>query len=244
MKELDLSPLDDAGRGWLAQACAAAAEQPEAVLAAFPAAGRRVGRGPVDPSRAPDDVHAWSRDDLARAALLRTAARNPDRLPDLLAELYWHGDSAERRGVLRALDVLDAGAIGDAGLPLVRDALRTNDTRLIAAALGAYAAARLDDASYAQAILKCIFTGIPLCGVAGLAEHRTPELARMLAEFAHERIAAGRTVPTDVWLVLDHYPAAVADAGLVHELHSPVPERRAAAARALAGRVPSPRTES
>ena len=50
-----------------------------------------------------------------------------------LAELYRYGDAAERRGVLRALPYLD---LGDRGLGLIDDAIRTNDTRLIAAALG------------------------------------------------------------------------------------------------------------
>lgn len=231
---------DDKARGeaWLEQACRDAAERPDSVLVAFPAAGRRVGRAPLDPTDPAEDRYGWARDDAARVQLVQAvAAHAPDRLPTLLEELYRHGDAAERRGVLRALDVVDPG---DAGLPLVRDALRTNDTRLVAAALGPYAGRRLDDQSYAQAILKCIFTGIPLTGVAGLTTRSTPDLARMLAEFARERVAAGRDVPGDVWLVLDQHPAAVASAGLAEELHSPVPERRAAAERALAGHHPHP----
>ena len=46
----------------------------------------------------------------------------------------------------------DPGRGGRRCLPVVRDALRTNDTRLVAAALGPYAAAHLDDAAWRQAV--------------------------------------------------------------------------------------------
>ena len=44
--------------------------------------------------------------------------------------------------------------IGPAALPLVQDALRTNDTRLISGALGPYGAAHLDDHGY-----RCVYYG-------------------------------------------------------------------------------------
>ncbi len=49
-------------------------------------------------------------------------------------------------------------------------------------------------------MLKCLFTGVPLSALAGLA-HRASgdeELARMLEDYAHERTAAGRSVPEDL----------------------------------------------
>ncbi len=62
----------------------------------------------------------------------------PSAGPDALTRLYRQGTAAERRAVLLALPHLVPGP--DA-LPLVEDALRTNDTRLVAAAVGPYAAA-------------------------------------------------------------------------------------------------------
>ena len=56
----------------------------------------------------------------------------------------------------------------------------------------------------------------------------------MLADFAHERVAAGRDVPQDVWPIIDRFPGVVEASGLLEELRSDVPERRQAAARALA----------
>jgi hypothetical protein len=108
--------------------------------------------------------------------------------------------------VLVALPALDgadrSSGIGDGALPIVRDALRTNDTRLVAAALGPYAATHLDDDAWRQAVLKVLFTGVPVEEVAGLAERADAELARMVRDYAAEREAAGRVVPPDARTVL------------------------------------------
>ena len=125
-------------------------------------AGRKVGRAPLDPDADPDDVHAWTIDDAARTLLLVALG---DRVEDELGELYRFGDAAERRGLLRALPV-PAGRRRARGI--VDDAIRTNDTRLIAAALGPYATEHLDDAAYDQAVLKCVFVGVPIAPLDGL----------------------------------------------------------------------------
>jgi hypothetical protein len=151
-----------------------------------------------------------------------------------LAELYRFGDAAERRGILRALPYLP---IGDRGLGLTDDAIRTNDTRLIAAALGPYATEHLPDAAYDQAVLKCVFVGVPITGLDGIPERVTPDGARMLAAFVHERVAAGRDVPAEVWVVIDKYPHAEEIAAIEAELDSEFDDRRAAAQRALSHRI-------
>ncbi|MER5933994.1 EboA domain-containing protein [Streptomyces sp. NPDC002054] len=132
--------------------------------------------------------------DTARVRLL-TAAR-PDAATT--ARLYRQGTAAERRAVLLALP--DLGLAAADGLPLVEDALRTNDTTLIAAAVGPYAAEHLDPHAWRHAVLKCLFTQVPVTAVAGLARRAAgdAELARMLDGQAAERTAAGRPVPEDL----------------------------------------------
>jgi hypothetical protein len=193
--------LDPAGAAWLAAACERIHDRPETLAAAFPAAGRRCGRGRLD-SPLPA-LRGWTVDDATRTVLLCAAPLAGPRLAATASDLYHHGDAHERRGVLRALPVLDtAGRLGDLALPLVRDALRANDTRLVAAAMGPYAGRRLDDETWRQGVLKCVFLGIPLVAAAGLAERADAELARMFAEYARERVLAGRAVPPDVLSVL------------------------------------------
>ena len=229
--------LTPEGAAWLEGALRRVQADPGAVGGLFPAAGRRCGRGPLDP--AAGARFGWTVDDAARALLLAALPLTGAALAEEVAAAYRHGDAAERRGVLRALHLLD---LGDAGVPLVTDAIRSNDTRLIAAALGPYAADHLPPAWYRQAILKCVFVGIPLAEVAGLDRRADAELARMLLDFAHERVAAGRDVPGDVWPLIERHPELLATHPILAELTAAVPERRAAAARALAGRVPTTTT--
>ncbi|MFD8262933.1 EboA domain-containing protein [Streptomyces griseoluteus] len=180
----DLRPhLTPPARAWLDQALTEAAQgvTPTTELHLAEAA-RRCG-----------SPHA----DTARILILQAAHPTPTDL----TRLYDRGTADERRAVLHALPRL---VPGPEALPLVEDALRTNDTRLLTAALGPYAARHLSAHLWRHAILKCLFTGVPVTGVAQLAAraHGDAELARMLADFAAERTAAGRPVPDDLRHVL------------------------------------------
>jgi hypothetical protein len=175
-------------------------------------------------------VHAWTVDDAGRILLL--AALGAEAEPEL-AGLYRFGDAAERRGVLRALPYLP---LADRGVALTEDALRTNDTRLIAAALGPYATEHLSQASYDQALLKCVFVGVPIGGVDGVPGRVTGDTARMLAAFVLERVVAGRDVAPEVWALIDAFPPEHELAAIERELVSEFEDRRAAAERALSHR--------
>ena len=199
--------LSTEGQRWLTAALQRIDAEPVAIRTLFPAAGRRCGRARIDP--------VWTVDDAVRASLLAALPLRAAELAAEVAALYRYGDAAEKRGVLRGLAFLDTpGGVGTEGLALVRDALRTNDTRLVAAALGPYGARHLDAAAYRQGVLKCVFCGIPLADIDGLPERADAELARMLGDYAREREAAGRDVPADVWRVR----AAVPDPNQAEEL--------------------------
>ncbi|MER7561804.1 EboA domain-containing protein [Streptomyces sp. NPDC097941] len=180
--------LGETARAWLDQALDEAAAHPgahgpisvwELRLAE---AGRRCG-----------PEHA----DAARILILHAAHADTAAL----TRVYSQGTAAERRAVLHALPHL---VPGPEALPLVEDALRTNDTRLLAAAIGPYAARHLDAHQWRHAVLKCLFTGVPVAEVADLDRraHADAELARMLGDYAAERTAAGRPVPEDLHRVL------------------------------------------
>ncbi|MDF9278609.1 EboA domain-containing protein, partial [Arthrobacter sp. EH-1B-1] len=132
----------------------------------------------------------------------------PEELALALSALYDGGDSAERRGVLRGLAALAARSpklpdvVVIAGLRLTTEALRTNESGLVAAAVGPFAAAYLDQHSWRHAVLKLVFMGVSLRAVTDLQERADDELARMAGDFAAERTAAGRPVPDDVTLLL------------------------------------------
>ncbi|MFC8079164.1 EboA domain-containing protein [Streptomyces sp. NPDC057307] len=186
-EEID-ARLDAKAVAWLDQALAEAAEKGDNVALRrwelrFAAAGRHCGQDNAD------DV---------RTLLLRRAAADVGTL----TRLYQQGAAAERRAVLLALPHL---VPGPEAVPLVEDALRTNDTTIVEAAVGPYAADHLDAHAWRHAVLKCLFTGVPVAAVAGAERraHGDAELARMLTDFASERTAAGRSVPPDLHRVLN-----------------------------------------
>ncbi|CAM5699126.1 hypothetical protein SGRIM128S_09753 [Streptomyces griseomycini] len=183
--------------------------------------GPRRGRRPP---RRPRADHRWelrlaeagrrcgpAHADAARVLILHAARADADAL----TRVYQQGTADERRAVLHALPHL---VPGPEALPLVEDALRTNDTRLLAAALGPYAARHLDAHAWRHAVLKCLFTGVGLDRVADLARRARGdgELARMLTDYAAERTAAGRPVPEDLHRVLALTESATPTHGTDH----------------------------
>ncbi|MBZ4015829.1 sugar phosphate isomerase [Streptomyces purpurogeneiscleroticus] len=198
--------LGDSARAWLDEALTEATSSagPPAWEARFASAGRHCLR------REPPH-HADPEAAEAARVLILCAARADGAT---VTRLYEHGTAAERRAVLLALPHLPlrtgrttgttTGSVGTDGLPLIEDALRTNDTRLVAAAVGPYAARHLDAHAWRHAVLKCLFTGVSVDAVAGLAERSRgdAELARMLGDYARERTSAGRPVPDDLPYVL------------------------------------------
>lgn len=163
----------------------------------FPAAARRTARGPLGDG--PGNLHRI--EDAVRVELVATAAHHlePEPLLDELTGLYHHGDADERRAVLLALAGVDDPRVD--GSALLLDALRTNDVRLVAAAMGAHAN-RLSAHDWRHGVLKCLFVGVSLAAVADLRARADDELVAMVHRFADERRAAGRPVPDDAHLVL------------------------------------------
>lgn len=202
-------PLRETER-WLRESTTAVAADHSALTTIFATAGRRLGRGPLHPDTDPAGILFGTTSDHGRARLIGRlrGLLSADQLAAALLALYDGGDSAERRGVLRGLAALAAEspelppAVVAAGLRVTAEALRTNETGLVAAAAGQFAAAYLDQHSWRHAVLKLVFLNISLRAVADLRERADGELARMAADFAAERRAADRPVPDDIQLIL------------------------------------------
>lgn len=205
---------------WVRAGEAAIAADPSRIAELFPAAGREAGRAAIDPDADPQGYRHRTVDDVARERFVVALAQAlpADRAAAELEELHRYGDDAERRGVLRGLGAVEAAGLADAGelgadtsaaarppgpiveagLRLVAEALRSNDPRLVAAALGPFAAEHLDQHTWRHGVLKALFMGIPLDVVAGLGARADGELARMAAGLVAERRAAGRAVTDDM----------------------------------------------
>jgi hypothetical protein len=229
------------GLTWLDAASAAASRgDRDAVLTAFPAVSRRLGREPLGSRSAlvvpdaPVDVplRAWRTDDAGRVALLCAFAGDAEALA---RELYFGGDMRERSGALRALAVLGRGAVA---VDAVMDACRVSAVELFEAAVAEnpYTARVLPDHEFRQAVLKAAFMGISLARIARLEERADPELSRMLLSYVTEREVAGRSVPPDIWPVVAAHPMPGLVAKLCGYLEHPAEAHRAGAAVAL-GRI-------
>jgi hypothetical protein len=182
-----------AGDRWLDEALARVREDPDALGPLFARADRMLGRHPLFPDS------GWTAGRAGRVLLLAEVAD-----PERTTTLYQQGDTAERLAVLAALPLLEVGA---ELVPLLHDALRANDPRLVAAAMGPYAV-HLDPATWRQGVVKCVFMGISLSAVDGLDDRADPELAAMLGALARERAAADRRMPPDALALLNRLTVA------------------------------------
>lgn len=142
-------------------------------------------------------------DELGRMAMLAAlAVQLPgDGLEAVVDDCYRHGDSRERRAVLRALPLLPRP---ERFVAIAADACRTHALPVFEAVAceNPYPAAHFPDASFHQMVLKALFLGVALDRIVGLQARSSPELQRMASAYASERRAAGRSVPADIGLVL------------------------------------------
>lgn len=179
--------------------------------ATFAALGRRLGTEPLGATATVRDddgrswsIACWGLDELGRVILL---VGGVPRVPDAdqltwIDACYRTGALRERQAVLRALPLLPAPA---RFLPIALDAGRTSTQPIFEAIAceNPYPAAHCPDPSFHQMVMKAVFTEVPLTRIVGLMTRRGPELTRMATDYAHERRAAGRSVPADLALLIN-----------------------------------------
>jgi len=211
VRELVERRTEPAAREWLARVCAAAWGAPDrgALLEAFTAATRRLGRVRLAPTEEETarlagagvdwPMGTWGADELGRVALLAAAAVHwPDaEIEALVEDCYRQGDGAERQAVLRALPLLPGP---ERFLEIAVDACRSHIQPLFEAIAceNPYPARHFPELNFNQMVLKALFTGVALERIIAIDGRVTPELSRMAAGYASERRAAGRSVPPDI----------------------------------------------
>jgi hypothetical protein len=185
-----------------------------ALLEAFTAASRRAGKQPIVLDEAERRALAaidpelslaqWTVADIARAWLLveanAAAGRDPDAT-DLVVAAYEEGDSAEQQSWLRALPVLPAP---ERFLATAIDTCRTNILPQFEAIAceNPYPARFFPEPNFNQLVLKALFNSIPMARIVGLDRRLNRELSRMASDYVAERVAAGRSVPPDISVVI------------------------------------------
>jgi len=205
----DFARAEPAAKAFIAGALDAA-ENPESVAFRAMLAGvaRRLGSAATQPpGRAPDLSDAvrthWTLADWLRAAMMAKAlASSPaEHHAGLVQHLFEAGEIGEQESILRTLALLpEPGRFLETALL----GCRTNAQRVFEAIAcdNAYPERHFPELAYNQMVLKAIFIEVPVPRIEGLVRRNGPELARMARDYASERRAAGRPVPSDIELVL------------------------------------------
>ena len=93
------------------------------------------------------------------------------------------------------------------------EGIRTNMTSVFnAVALNnPYPAEYLNDLAWNQMVLKALFVGSPLDLIYGLQRRNNQQLTQMLIDYARERLAANRTVSSQLWELVMPFQSEVVD---------------------------------
>jgi hypothetical protein len=216
------------GAAWLRESIAAitAAGDVEQALCARSAEARRRlgdgelgGRGPLlcAAQTALQTTH-WTLGDAARVTLLLAAsAAHPEAALPLASAVFRCGDEAERAALVRGLALFPAPA---ALKSVALEAGRANSLHLFGALAlrNPYPAIYYEEQELNQMVLKGLFNELPLEQVVGLEARANRELARMCEDYIGERRAAGRTVPSDIWLALGPEASSSGEALMIEHL--------------------------
>lgn len=209
--------LDQAGpeAGWAAQSLDTLAKSGQArdLYIFMGLAPRRLGK--ADLRLGPDDLAAaetarpgwspagWSIDGAARVlALLIFPTQRP--FAELFKDLRRTADVAELIALYRGLPLYPEPESLDFE---VGEGLRSN-IRAVFEAIAhdtPYPRDHFDDHRWNHMVLKALFVDTRLTPILGLRERANPELARILVDYAEERLAAGRPVPEDLWIPLSPF---------------------------------------
>lgn len=202
--------LDDRGRAWLDEVLAKVeGGDDKALYVALGLTPRKLGKADLGLSaddllaaqeaRPGWDPRGWSVDQLARVRLLLAAASaDPDRFPELLETLANTADVGELVALYQGLPLYPHPGryVARAG-----EGARSNMKALYEAVAhrNPYPREYFDELAWNHMVLKALFIGSTLAPIQGLDERANLDLARMLADFAHERWAAGRDVSPELW---------------------------------------------
>jgi len=184
----------------------------------------------------------WSLDQLARTFLvLSFPSDDAEQFVQTLDQLFQAGEVGELVSLYQALPLLPHPA---SHVLRTAEGIRSNIKSVFCAIAhqNPYPADQLNDEQWNQLVLKCLFIEVPLDQLIGVDRRANAKLMTTLIDFAHERRAAHRPIPPDLWRCVGPFAdeRALDDLRLV--LTTGSPEERQAAADALR-RCPDPRAK-
>ena len=174
----------------------------------------------------------WSLDQLARTFLvLSFPSEDAESYVQTLDQLFQAGEVGELVSLYQALPLLPNPA---SHVLRTAEGIRSNIKSVFCAIAhqNPYPAEQLNDEQWNQLVLKCLFIDVPLDPLIGLDRRANAKLMTTLIDFAHERRAAHRPIPPELWRCVGPFAdeRALDDLQLVLTTGSPVEQRAAALA--------------
>jgi len=236
--------LDGAQNAWLDEQLAALAKDPSdsTLHIALGLVPRRLGKADLALSAAdlaaadralPGwDPRGWSVTDAARILLLASLPREGKPFAERFRALCQTADVAEAIALYRGLPLYPDPETLE---PQVGEGLRSNVKAVFEAIAhrNPYPRQVFDQHRWNHMVLKALFIDSRLAPIEGLDERANAELARIMCDFAHERWAAGRPVPFEIWRCVGPFASDTTLKDLARVLSGGAEIERRAAALAL-----------
>jgi hypothetical protein len=190
-------------------------------------------RTAADEARTGWQPAGWSATQAGRTLIvLSLPHEDREAYLETLDRVFTHADVGESVALYQALPLLP---YPEAHRDRAAEGVRSNMTSVLEAVAhrNPYPAEHFADSAWNQMVLKLLFEGSPLYPVYHLDERANPKLARMLIDYVHERWAADRSVPPELWRLVGPFAEDEALDDLERALRKGPPAVREAAALAL-----------
>ena len=172
---------------------------------AFVATPRFIGKRPINLVLEGSQTLNWTLDRLVRVyLLLKLENSNPDGFEEQVNTLF---DTAEINESIALYSALPLFQNPEIWLLRATDAVRSNvgDIFDSIAFNNHYPVKYFSELAWNQLVLKCIFNEKPIHQIIGLESRANQHLADTISDFAHERWAAGRKIPAQVWRLVTNF---------------------------------------
>lgn len=179
----------------------------QSLQTAFVATPRFISKTPIKFTETINErsINNWPLDRLVRVYLLsQIDSSDKDAYTKSLDTLFETAENNEAVALISALPFL---AFPDYWLLRATDAVRSNIGLVFDAIAfqNPFPMQYFSELAWNQLVLKCIFNDKPIHQIQGLSERANQELANSISYLAHERWAAGRTIPAQAWRLVSKF---------------------------------------
>lgn len=151
------------------------------------------------------NIGHWSFIQLVRVYFLtKMESEDAENYTKTIHLLFETAENNEAIALISALPFLD---FPEKWLLRATDAVRSNNSQILEAIAfhNPYPKQYFSEQAWNQMILKCIFNDKAIHRIEGLHERANRELANSISYLAHERWAAGRTIPPQTWRLVSRF---------------------------------------